>query len=113
VPGATWSEAPPSTQFLRDARIESFVDTGGKGCTWWSDRSRHDWEEAESFAGGVADLIVQADPAHYTANMAKAARKGKIFLDYLRNARGATAILLTRPGHGSEHPSPRRSPGRN
>ena len=37
--------------------------------------------------------MVKADPAHYTANMAKAARAGKIFIDYLRNARGATAVV--------------------
>ena len=33
-----------------------------------------------------------ADPTNYTANMSKAARPGKIFIDYLRNVRGATAI---------------------
>jgi bifunctional non-homologous end joining protein LigD len=54
---------------------------------------RHEWEEVKAFCKRVADLVVRADPAHYTANMAKAARAGKIFIDYLRNARGATAIV--------------------
>jgi bifunctional non-homologous end joining protein LigD len=90
--------------FLQDLGLESFVKTtGGKGLHLVVpiDR-RHDWEEAKEFCKRVAELIVTADPTHYTASMAKAARPGKIFIDYLRNARGATAILpystRARPG---------------
>ena len=50
------------------------------------------WEEAKLFAKMVADHLVTAIPQRFTSNMAKRARKGKIFIDYLRNARGATAI---------------------
>ena len=67
--------------------------TGGKGLhiVVPIDR-RHDWDEAKGFCKQVADLITAADPKHYTANMTKAARVGKIFIDYLRNGRGATAV---------------------
>ncbi len=81
-------------QFLQDLGLVSFVKTtGGKGLHLIVpiDR-RHDWDEAKAFCKDVADLIVAADPGHYTANMAKAARPGKIYIDYLRNGRGATAI---------------------
>jgi bifunctional non-homologous end joining protein LigD len=91
-------------QFLSELGLESFVKTtGGKGLHLVVpiDR-RHAWPAVTTFCKQVAELIVTADPSHYTSNMAKAARKGKIFVDYLRNARGATAILAystrTRPG---------------
>ena len=48
----------------------------------------------------MALSIVRADPGHFTANLKKAARTGKIYIDYLRNGHGSTAII----------PSPRRGP---
>ena len=51
-----------------------------------------DWEDAKRFAKAVADHLVSTIPQRFTSNMAKRARKDKIFIDYLRNARGATAI---------------------
>jgi bifunctional non-homologous end joining protein LigD len=82
-------------QFLEELGLESFVKTtGGKGLHLVVPIARrHDWDEVRDFCKQVADLIVKADPAHYTANMSKAARPGKIYIDYLRNARGATAIV--------------------
>src|SRR5262249_39569843 len=72
-------------QFLQELGLESFVKTtGGKGLHLVLPiERRHDWGEAKAFCKRVAELIVRADPEHYTANMAKAARGGKIFLDYL------------------------------
>lgn len=91
-------------QFLEELGLESFVKTtGGKGLhiVVPVDR-RYDWDEVKSFCKGVAELIEQAAPARYTSNMSKAARPGKIFIDYLRNGRGATAIVpfstRARPG---------------
>ncbi len=91
-------------QFLQDLGLESFVKTtGGKGLHLVLPiERRHDWEEAKAFCKRVSELIVAAAPDRYTANMAKAARHGKIFIDYLRNGRGATAVVpystRSRPG---------------
>lgn len=91
-------------QFLLELGLESFVKTtGGKGLHLVVPiERRHDWEDAKTFCKRVADLIVAAAPMRYTANMSKAARTNKIFIDYLRNGRGATAILpystRARPG---------------
>ena len=53
---------------------------------------RTEWDEAKAFCRAVADFMVRAAPDRFIATMSKAARKGKIFIDYLRNGRGATAV---------------------
>uniref|UniRef100_UPI003FA61059 non-homologous end-joining DNA ligase LigD n=1 Tax=Bosea sp. (in: a-proteobacteria) TaxID=1871050 RepID=UPI003FA61059 len=50
------------------------------------------WDEVKSFARDFAKAMEQAEPKLYTATLSKKARKGRIFIDYLRNGRGATAI---------------------
>jgi bifunctional non-homologous end joining protein LigD len=103
-----WSQVVNSArkirEFLQELNLESFVKTtGGKGLHLVVpiDR-RQDWDEAKSFCKAVADAIVLAAPGQYTAKMSKAARPNKIFLDYLRNGRGATAVVpystRSRPG---------------
>ncbi len=82
-------------EFLQDLGLESFVKTtGGKGLHLVVpiDR-RHNWDEAKEFCKTVAEAIERAAPGKYTSNMSKAARTDKIFIDYLRNGRGATAIV--------------------
>ena len=53
---------------------------------------RQDWESIKAFAKKVAEELTAEAPELYIATMSKAKRKGKIFIDYLRNARTATAI---------------------
>ncbi|MDB5718565.1 MAG: ATP-dependent ligase, partial [Sphingomonas bacterium] len=68
--------------------------SGGKGvhvCVAL-DGSR-DWVAVKDFASRFAKAISAAHPDRFTANMKKVERKGRIFLDWLRNQRGATAIL--------------------
>src|SRR5690606_26675101 len=67
--------------------------TGGKGIhVVASLQRRAEWPEVKAFARGFAMTVSDDDPDRYVANMAKAKRKGRIFIDYLRNERGSTAI---------------------
>ena len=74
--------------------LASFVKTtGGKGlhvCVPL--RPKEDWDGVKAFAKAVADAIVAHAPDKYVATMSKAKRAGKVFVDYLRNTRGATFI---------------------
>jgi bifunctional non-homologous end joining protein LigD len=79
--------------------LESFVKTtGGKGLhVVVPVRSQHGWQEHKEFAHGVVSAMSKAEPELYLTNMQKRARKGKIFLDYLRNTRGASAVVPYSP----------------
>jgi bifunctional non-homologous end joining protein LigD len=79
---------------LEEIGLVSFLKTtGGKGLhVVVPIQRRTSWEDAKSFCRAVADFLVAAAPDRYIATMSKAARKGKIFVDYLRNDRGATSI---------------------
>jgi bifunctional non-homologous end joining protein LigD len=51
-----------------------------------------DWPTVKDFASRFARALAQAKPDIFTANIRKAERKGRIFIDWLRNQRGATAV---------------------
>src|SRR5262249_21077141 len=79
---------------LESAGMTTFLRTsGGKGLhvVLPIDR-RTTWEDFKAFAKSVADTMTREAPGRYIATMSKAKRRGKIFIDYLRNQRGATAI---------------------
>jgi len=90
--------------FLADLGLESFArTTGGKGLHVVVPIARkHDWDTIKRFSQSVALAMEKSHPERYVTNMAKAKRRGKIFLDYLRNQRGATAVASfstrARPG---------------
>jgi bifunctional non-homologous end joining protein LigD len=97
-PAVPWADvvaaALETRQRLESLGLASLVKTtGGKGLHVVVPLSRrHDWERVHGFARQFADAMAADSPARYTARMAKAVRKGKIFIDYVRNARGATAV---------------------
>jgi len=67
--------------------------TGGKGLHVVVPIKRTlSWDEAKNFTRAVADLLVRTFPDRFIATVSKSRREGKIFIDYLRNAEGATAI---------------------
>jgi bifunctional non-homologous end joining protein LigD len=51
------------------------------------------WEEVRNFAHAIARLLEEEKPELYISNMSKEKRKGKIFIDYLRNGYGATSVV--------------------
>ena len=53
----------------------------------------HSWDAHKDFSKRFAEALSLAEPDRYVATMSKAKRKGKIFIDYLRNQRGSTAIM--------------------
>ncbi len=80
---------------LADLGLETFpLLSGGKGIHVIAplDQSAT-WPKVKSFADRFARAIAEAEPELFTANIRKTQRKGRIFLDWLRNQRGATAVM--------------------
>lgn len=84
---------------LKDTGLVSFpMLTGGKGVHVIAPlHPSADWTEVKDFASRFARAIASAEPERFTATMSKAKRKGRIFIDWLRNQRGSTAILPYSP----------------
>lgn len=97
-PGVGWEEILRVAGTLRERLdslgLESFVrTTGGKGLHLVVPlKPKADWDEVKAFAKAVSQQHAQDDPQRLTANMSKTKRQGRIFIDYLRNGRGATAV---------------------
>jgi bifunctional non-homologous end joining protein LigD len=79
---------------LKEKGLASFVKTtGGKGLHVYAPLKPHaGWAEAKGFAHDIARQMAKDSPRKYLAIASKAARRGRIFVDYLRNGRGATAV---------------------
>jgi bifunctional non-homologous end joining protein LigD len=86
-------------EVLQHLGLESFVkSTGGKGLHVVAPiQPKHAWPEVKDFTRNVASALERARPDRYLIKMTKSARKDRIFLDYLRNDRGSTAIAPYSP----------------
>jgi bifunctional non-homologous end joining protein LigD len=93
-----WQELVTAVTLLRtlldEMGLTGFLKTtGGKGLhVVLPIRAALSWDEVKAFTKSVADFMVRTFPDRFTAVVSKDKRKGKIFLDYLRNTEGATAI---------------------
>lgn len=98
-PGVPWKDVKEAAFELRDMLnelgLKSFVKvTGGKGLhVHIPVAPTYDWEQIKVFAQTLAIQMVAQNPKKYVANMAKNKRVKKIFIDYLRNGYGATAVV--------------------
>ena len=96
--GMPWSRVVEAAHAVREALrlldLDCFIKTtGGKGLhVVVPFRRRYGWDEIKAFSRGVCQAVAASSPGKYTLNIAKAKRKNRILLDYLRNGRGATAV---------------------
>jgi bifunctional non-homologous end joining protein LigD len=81
-------------QILTQLSLKAYLKTsGGKGYHVVVPlQPAVSWEEFHDFARGVAEVMAQTWPERYTSNVRKSQRTNKIFIDWIRNGRGATSI---------------------
>jgi bifunctional non-homologous end joining protein LigD len=112
--GVEWKAVVEGARNLRErlegVGLRTYLRTsGGKGvhvCVPL--QRRNTWDELKQFAKSVADAMAREQPDRYLATMSKAKRRGKVYVDYLRNQRGATAIASysTRARNGAPVATP-------
>jgi bifunctional non-homologous end joining protein LigD len=112
--GVEWSRVRDAARTVRErlqaVGLESFLrTTGGKGLHVVVPLNpRPDWNTAKAFTQALARTLEHESPQDFVSVATKNRRKGRIFVDYLRNARGATAVasycVRARPGAGIAAP---------
>ncbi len=92
-----WSQVVAAARDVRERlaaiKLESFVKlSGGKGLHVVLPVDGADWDTTKTFAQAVALAMAADDPGRYVAKMTKSLRRGKIFVDYLRNSLEQTSV---------------------
>ena len=79
---------------LEELGLQTFIKTtGGKGLhVVIPIKPGFGWDEIKNFTKAIAELLVRSFPERFVATVTKSKRSGKIFVDYLRNAEGSTAV---------------------
>jgi bifunctional non-homologous end joining protein LigD len=95
--GVGWSDLVKAARDVRDRlagrNLESFAKlSGGKGVHVVLPIEGTDWDSAKSFAQAIALAMAADEPDRYVAKITKSLRKGKIFIDYLRNSLEQTSV---------------------
>jgi bifunctional non-homologous end joining protein LigD len=95
--GLGWADIVAAAQDVRDRLaaldLETFVKlSGGKGLHVVLPTDGHDWDTTKTFVQAFAQAMAADAPDRYVAKMTKSIRKGKIFVDYLRNSLEQTAV---------------------
>ncbi len=120
--GVEWAEMRNAARAVRtlleSAGLASWLKTsGGKGLHVVVPLARRSsWDETSEFARAVAERLASEAPSHFVSVASKAQRPGKVFVDWLRNTRGATSVapwsMRARPGAGVSVPIPWSALGR-
>ena len=98
APEVVWQDVVDAALLIRgmlgELGLVSFVKTtGGKGLHVVAPlRPEYDWDTVKAFTRAIAEHLANTMPDRFTAKMSKATRTGRIFIDYLRNGVGATAV---------------------
>ncbi|MCB5186757.1 DNA ligase D [Methylobacillus caricis] len=99
APGLSWGNVTEAALLLHglleELELRSFVKTtGGKGLHIEIPiKPEHSWEVVKEFTHGIARHLQTHAPDRFTTNLSKKKRDGLIFIDYLRNSAGATAVV--------------------
>ncbi len=106
--GVRWKQIVEDAHLVRDAlaqaKLRAFARlSGGKGIHLVVPlKPGHTWEQARAFCKAAAEALVRLAPRRFVATSGASNREGRVFIDYLRNVRGATAIApystRARPG---------------
>ena len=96
-PGTGWKDVVRAAREVRERlagiKLKTFLKTsGGKGLHVVLPIAPAPWEKVKTFCRAVAESMEQDDPDRYVASATKAKRNKRIFVDYLRNSREATAV---------------------
>jgi bifunctional non-homologous end joining protein LigD len=97
-PAVGWAAVVKTAERVRELLdglgLAAYVKTtGGKGLHVVTPlRPENGWDECAEFSRVLAEALARQHPGEYLTEASKAARKGKIFIDWLRNVRGATSI---------------------
>jgi len=106
-PGTEWTDIAAAAREVRrrlgEIELAAYLKTsGGKGLHVVVPIAPVPWDTAKAFARGIAEGMAADEPSRYTATVKKSSRQKRIFVDYMRNSREATAVApfstRARPG---------------